>query len=328
MDRSDAGRRSPAGANLAALRPPARRHPGRRRARDPSQPRNFRRSQQRPCPGRGFPRKLPEKWPKTGPSPPVACRSGNARRFSGDRRLVGDPSAGGRDVTRLPSRRRVSFQPARELSESRVLDRDPPRRFPDVFPTGWGRGLLGSTCASCLRSHVRCAMFSTLMISTAGTRSTDELPRLDIREAARRPGGVHVAGAHLRVDRAAGVATVAAQGGVHVLELDTTRATLGGRRLWARCPGCCGRFGVLWLDASGPRCRHCAGLRYASTRERCLARACRRRDAARARLGAAPCVLEPVPPRPRGQWHRTRVRLLAAAARADRAVLAAARGSA
>ncbi|WP_437851481.1 hypothetical protein [Sorangium sp. So ce363] len=115
--------------------------------------------------------------------------------------------------------------------------------------------------------------------------------------------------------------------GTIALQLEATCVASGGLRLSARCPGCSARAAVLYLDTPGPRCRHCAGLVYLSTRqrpeERVLEQALARRTRARAALGAGPGPREPIPQRPRSVRFSTWVRRLDEFHEADAAVQAA-----
>ena len=106
----------------------------------------------------------------------------------------------------------------------------------------------------------------------------------------------------------------------HRISLDSTRPRYGGRRWWARCPGCDGRRALLYLDGPGPRCRRCADLAYVSTRDDAFGLAIRRRDRARARLGAPP-GRGPLPPCPPGRWRSRWDRLATEALEAERAAL-------
>jgi len=90
----------------------------------------------------------------------------------------------------------------------------------------------------------------------------------------------------------------------------------GGTRPYLICPGvangtACGRR-VTKLYGAGRRflCRRCHGLVYASQREAEWARARRRLNKAAQRLGGAPGLLAPCPPKPRGMPVPTYARLL------------------
>src|SRR4051794_6141467 len=84
-----------------------------------------------------------------------------------------------------------------------------------------------------------------------------------------------------------------------VVELARTPCNYGGNRLWFVCPNksCSRRAGKLhWVEGRF-LCRLCHGLAYASQRRDEWLRAAYRAQRLRARLGAAPDLTRPVPPR-------------------------------
>jgi hypothetical protein len=90
------------------------------------------------------------------------------------------------------------------------------------------------------------------------------------------------------------------------ITLDRVAVRLGGRRLYLRCPSCRSRRTDLYRIDGSFRCRRCAGLTYASTRESPIFRALRRVRKFRALLdGSDAC--DPFPARPpRMGWRRYR----------------------
>ena len=89
-----------------------------------------------------------------------------------------------------------------------------------------------------------------------------------------------------------------------------TACQFGGARPWFRCPalGCGRRVRVLY-GRHYFCCRSCHDLAYASTRERPAARARRRAQQLRLRLGGTANLTEPFPPKPKGMHWRTYARL-------------------
>jgi hypothetical protein len=97
----------------------------------------------------------------------------------------------------------------------------------------------------------------------------------------------------------------------------------GGERPYFVCPGvvneiACGRR-VAKLYAAGAYflCRHCYRLAYASQRDDRYARALRRANDIRMRIGGEPGIVAPFPTRPKGMHHKTYDRLKSAALNAE-----------
>lgn len=69
------------------------------------------------------------------------------------------------------------------------------------------------------------------------------------------------------------------------VQVEWTSYTLGGSRLWFRCPACSRRVAVLYGAGRQFACRSCKGLPYACQREGDDDRAARRANRIRKRLG-------------------------------------------
>lgn len=175
--------------------------------------------------------------------------------------------------------------------------------------------------------------FSTRWNWERTRQSTDPLMKLDVRvlrrEGALKPGAVaaqfwtrrgEAAGdimtrtnadasvvtlVYTTTDRATG----ASENVRDDVELEPLENTLGGHRVWFRCPGCDGRCAVLFCVAGHFRCRHCHRLAYTSTREDRLARAQRRCDVLQRRLGMTGGTWDALPPKPKGMHWTTYDRL-------------------
>ena len=96
------------------------------------------------------------------------------------------------------------------------------------------------------------------------------------------------------------------------VRLTWTDCTLGERRVWLVCPasGCGRRVALLYLGDSGIfACRHCYKLAYASQREAPDARAARRADRIRTRLGWGLGIRNNEGEKPKGMHVRTFNRL-------------------
>lgn len=155
---------------------------------------------------------------------------------------------------------------------------------------------------------------------TGAKRTTEDVPSLDVREL-RRDGTLE--NGRQGIDL----------GGYVQLEVVWSGAGFGKAdqlRPWFVCPGdgCGRRAAILYFDdeADPPRlaCRACSGLAYPSQREGELARARRRAEKLRARLGPHPEVAKP-----KGMRHQTFVRLgreYLAAAAAQRVIYEARHG--
>ena len=92
--------------------------------------------------------------------------------------------------------------------------------------------------------------------------------------------------------------------------LDWTDCALGGRRPWFICPemGCSRRVAILYFG-SELACRHCINLAYACQRETPDARAARRANTIRRRLGWEAGILNDEAGKPKGMHWRTFERL-------------------
>ena len=101
-----------------------------------------------------------------------------------------------------------------------------------------------------------------------------------------------------------------------VVNLRSTKTSLGGQRQWFRCPGCHRQCRILY---GGPRfrCRLCHGLRYESQFESRAQRANRRARKIRRRLGGSECLINEFPPKRRGMHWATYRRLEALEVAAD-----------
>ncbi len=98
----------------------------------------------------------------------------------------------------------------------------------------------------------------------------------------------------------------------YAVDLEWTPCTLGGRRVWFRCPaqGCGRRVAVLFGGAIFA-CRHCHELAYQCQRETDDDRALRRADTIRRRLGWGAGIANPKGDKPKGMHWRTYERLVA-----------------
>ncbi len=163
-----------------------------------------------------------------------------------------------------------------------------------------------------------------------GAQCTDRVRRLDVRQLARdgllRPGTSscltwEAAGrvaAKLQLEVQEGAVRVDSTVGLGGLEqrlrfwvyLSHSRCHLGGMRLWWLCPmqQCQKRVALLYGGALFI-CRDCMKLAYRSQRETAWARALRRANKLRARLGWPPGVISDDGHRPPGMHQRTYDRL-------------------
>ncbi len=92
--------------------------------------------------------------------------------------------------------------------------------------------------------------------------------------------------------------------------LENTNCTLGGQRVWFRCPaqGCGKRVAILY-GGQIFACRHCHQLTYASTREGIDDRAGRKADRIREKMGWALGILNANGTKPKGMHLKTFLRL-------------------
>ncbi len=98
------------------------------------------------------------------------------------------------------------------------------------------------------------------------------------------------------------------------VRLEWTACTLGGSRVWFRCPanGCGRRVALLYLGGAGIfPCRHCYRLAYACQREGADDRAIRRAGKIRELLGWEAGIANPCGDKPKGMHWRTFGRLTA-----------------
>ncbi|MBK8318351.1 MAG: hypothetical protein IPL05_06980 [Betaproteobacteria bacterium] len=166
-----------------------------------------------------------------------------------------------------------------------------------------------------------------------GKRSTDSMNPLDIRRMHRdglltpgrafswqwTVGGKEVASIRLRTEGDHVILDYRnrSHGGEwrpmeYPVYLEWTNCTLGGRRVWFRCPAeGCGRRVAVLFGGSIFACRHCHGLAYESTRENSGDRAMRRADAIRKRMKWVPGTANPKGDKPKGMHWRTFWRLSA-----------------
>ena len=94
------------------------------------------------------------------------------------------------------------------------------------------------------------------------------------------------------------------------VRLDWTPCTLGGQRVWWRCPAVgCGRRVAVLFGGRVFACRHCHELAYRCQRETDDDRATRRADTIRRRLGWEPGILNGNGLKPKGMHWRTFDRL-------------------
>lgn len=110
---------------------------------------------------------------------------------------------------------------------------------------------------------------------------------------------------------------------VERIQIERVPCRYGGTRPYFRCPGivqgrACGRrVGKLFLLGRYFLCRHCHRIAYTSQSETELDRTYRKRDKRRVAMGAEPGPWGRIPPRPKGMWHRTYQRHIAAIIDAD-----------
>jgi hypothetical protein len=95
------------------------------------------------------------------------------------------------------------------------------------------------------------------------------------------------------------------------VHLSWTACNFGGKRPWFVCPGAgCGRrAAILYGPGRYFLCRHCYDLVYESQRENGMARALRRAQAIRERLGGSANMTKPFPEKPKGMHWKTYERL-------------------
>ena len=72
------------------------------------------------------------------------------------------------------------------------------------------------------------------------------------------------------------------------IPVDWTDCHLGGKRAWWLCPGCGKRVAILYLQATGYRCRTCHNLTYRSSQESRFDRHLRKKFKLCDKLGLGP----------------------------------------
>lgn len=105
----------------------------------------------------------------------------------------------------------------------------------------------------------------------------------------------------------------------YAVRLEQTKCNLGGQRTWFLCPARgCGRRVALLYGGEIFACRHCYRLAYPSQNERPPERLLRKARKIRGRVASDADLMLPFPPRPKGQWTRTYLRLREKGTRAER----------
>ena len=125
----------------------------------------------------------------------------------------------------------------------------------------------------------------------------------------------------LRLTYNVGAAEGSAEAVDESIELRSSEMSLGGSRQCFTCPGCHRQCRVLY---GGPRfrCRLCHGLQY-ECNSKAGPSAQRRAHKIRRRLGGSDCLMDELPPKPRGMHWGTFRRLEALEAAADNQWMAA-----
>jgi hypothetical protein len=150
-------------------------------------------------------------------------------------------------------------------------------------------------------------------------RFTDTLPSLDVRvltcAGLLAPGAscslawTDGATVTATVNDAGDVLTLAAGDSGEAVPIDAQPNTKGGDRLWFTCSGCGRRCAVLFVHGGRWRCRLCLNLTYRSVYTDPAARAVKRCQMIRAKLGAMDRDWQTVPARPRSMHTSTYRRL-------------------
>ncbi len=159
--------------------------------------------------------------------------------------------------------------------------------------------------------------------------TTNELPSIDVRYLARQgavaPG--RRSSMAWRDDQrvsieSSGTRVVFSVGSrvCQVIDLMWTSCSLGGERVWVRCPDCKRRVAILYLGGNFA-CRVCHGLYYESQRTRGRCSALIKLQRLRHRLGGSANLLEPFPDKPKKMRHATYERLHRQADTLERAYL-------
>jgi len=93
----------------------------------------------------------------------------------------------------------------------------------------------------------------------------------------------------------------------YTIQLTYTACNYGGTRPWFLCPGqgCGRRVGKIYAVGKYFLCRHCYDLAYHSQNIGEADRLLRKAQAIRKRLGASPCVWDPIVSKPKGMHWKT-----------------------
>ena len=94
-----------------------------------------------------------------------------------------------------------------------------------------------------------------------------------------------------------------------IVKLTYTPCHFGSQRPWMACPRCSSRVMLLYVAATGLGCRHCFNLTYQSRNEGHVANLSRSVRNARVKVGAAPDLTKPLPPKPKWKHHEKYNRL-------------------
>ena len=84
-----------------------------------------------------------------------------------------------------------------------------------------------------------------------------------------------------------------------IVKLTYTPCHFGSQRPWMICPRCSSRVMILYVATAGLGCRHCFNLTYQSRNEGRVDQLLRSVRNARLKVGAAPDLTKPLPPKPK-----------------------------